>query len=240
MMYFGLNINNRRKPWNDARVRRAAAMAINREEVNKVVFYGLGGDAGNPFAHLPPPYNKIKVELPPYDPEAAKQLLADAGYKDGFDEVLVGCPAPEERKAAEVVAAQLSKVGIRCKVDLPEIGRLLDLFFVRKDFSICLCGGDGQIDPDGYFHAVYDPLPDCVSGYDNPKVTAMMEQQRREIDPEKRVQLWTEIFDQVLVKDVYTIWLNFRPMFFLYRRYVKGFDWGLDRRMKFHSIWLEK
>ena len=240
MMYFHLHFNHRKKPWNDVRVRRAVAMAINRDEINSVVFFGLGASAANPLGHMPAPYNGITVDVPPYDPEGAKKLLADAGYPDGFDDVLVGCPAPEERKGAEVVAAQLSKIGIRAKVDEPEIGRLLDMFFVKFDYSECVCGGDGAPDPDANFYTVYRPLSSDVTGYNNPDVAAMWQQQEAETDPNKRAKIWTDLLNQALGKDVYIVSLSFRPMFFLYRRYVKGFEWGLDRRNKFYGAWLQK
>lgn len=241
LRYFALHFNHRRKPWDDVRVRRAVAMAIDRDEINKVAFFGLGGSAANPFAHLPPPYNSLTIpDLPKLDLDGAKKLLADAGYKDGLDDVVTGCPSPDERKGAEIVASQLSKIGIRSKVDEPETARLLDLFFVKYDYSDCVCGGGGNIDPQNNFGGSYDPLPTGVSGYNNPDVVAMYNAQGQEPDPSKRAKIWGDLLNQALGKDVYAVWLNFRPIFYLNRAYVKGFQWGLDLRIKFPGVYLQK
>lgn len=240
LMYLHLHFNMRRKPWTDVKVRTAVAMAIDRDEINKTVFFGFGASAANPLGHMPPPYNGITVNVPPYDPEGAKKLLADAGYPNGFDDVLVGCPAPEERKTAEVIQGQLSKIGINAKVDEPEIGALLDMFFVKHDYSECVCGGDGAIDPDANFYTVYRPLSSDVTGYDNPNVAAMWQQQEQETDPDKRAKIWQDMLNQAITKDVWIVPLNFRPTFFLYRRYLKGFQWRLDGGNKFYGAYIEK
>jgi ABC-type transport system substrate-binding protein len=166
--------------------------------------------------------------------------MAEAGYASGLNDVVLGCPAPEERKGAEVVASQLSKIGITAKVNEPEIGQLLDMFFVKKNFTECVCGGDGVMDPDLNFYTVYRPLPTDVSGYNNPDVIAMWQQQEAEQDPNKRAQIWTKLLNQALGQDVYAVWLNFRPMFFVHRSYVKGFQYSLDRRNKFWGVYLQK
>ena len=240
LRFRALHFNTRKKPWNDARVRRAAAMGIDREEINKVVYFGMGPSAANPFAHLPPPYNNLPIpDLPQYDPEGAKKLLADAGYPNGFDDVLMGCPSPDERKSAEVVAAQLTKIGIRCKVDEPELARLLDLFFVKFDYSFCVCGGGGNVDPEVNM-VDYGPLPDLVAGYNNPDVIAMYKQQSQEADPDKRAKIWGDILNQAWGKDVYAVWLTYVPVLYLYRKYVKGFQWGEDMRWRWTSVYLQK
>ena len=73
-----------KSPWHDERVRRAASLAIDREGTNEALTLGYSLITGNPI--VPDHYEYFwKPPAPVYDPEKAKQLLAEAGYPKGFD-----------------------------------------------------------------------------------------------------------------------------------------------------------
>ena len=106
-------------PLADIRVRKAIYMAINEGEIIEKIMRGHA----TPAAQVPDPptigYNAALKRLP-YDPAKAKQLLADAGYGDGFEVKLTG---PNDRyvqdgKILEAVAKYLAKVGIKVKLDV--------------------------------------------------------------------------------------------------------------------------
>ena len=107
-----------KNPFKDARVRLAVSKAINRDAIVSRVMEGLAVPASNLVSPGIFGYNPaIKVEA--YDPGAAKRLLADAGYPDGF---LLTLHAPNNRyvndaRIAETVAALLSRVGIVTRVE---------------------------------------------------------------------------------------------------------------------------
>ncbi|HUK10772.1 MAG TPA: ABC transporter substrate-binding protein [Stellaceae bacterium] len=107
-----------KNPLKDLRVRRAISKGINRDALVERVMQGVGAPADQflPegfFGHTP----KIKPEV--YDPEAAKKLLAEAGYPNGFGLTIHG---PNDRyvndaKIAEAVAQMLTRIGIKMKVE---------------------------------------------------------------------------------------------------------------------------
>ena len=106
-----------KNPFLDARVRRAISKAVNREALADRVMEGAGEPAGQ---LLPGFYFGTSPRLKPeaFDPAGARQLLADAGYPNGFDVVLHG---PRDRyvndvQVAQAVAQMLTRVGIRVTV----------------------------------------------------------------------------------------------------------------------------
>lgn len=121
----GLNIgylafNQLKKPFDDVRVRIALNMAIDRDAILKAIYQG----AGQPAKNLIPPtmwsYNDAVPQFK-YDPAAAKKMLADAGYPNGFDTNLWAQPVqrpynPNGRQMAELMQADLAKIGVRAKI----------------------------------------------------------------------------------------------------------------------------
>lgn len=116
-IYLGMG-NRDELPTSSLKVRKAMYMAINEEELIEKVMFGHA----TPAAQIPDPPTtgySDKIERLEYDPERAKELLAEAGYEDGFTITL---SAPNDRyvqdeQIASTVASYLSKVGIDVEVD---------------------------------------------------------------------------------------------------------------------------
>ena len=117
------------KPFDDVRVRRALAMAIDLNSMVKAVYQGTG----TPTAALIPPSlwgHNADVEPYPYDPAAAKTLLAEAGYPNGFTTDLWAIPVaraymPNGRRAGEMIQADWAKIGVTAKIVTFEWGEYL-------------------------------------------------------------------------------------------------------------------
>src|SRR5690606_32415217 len=117
----GLNVgylafNTEKKPFDDKRVRQALNLAINKDAIIEAVYQGAGTKAKNPIPPTMWSYND-EVEDYPYDVERAKQLLAEAGYADGFETDLWAMPVqrpynPNAARMAELVQADWAKVGV--------------------------------------------------------------------------------------------------------------------------------
>jgi dipeptide transport system substrate-binding protein len=127
----GLNVgylayNTTKKPFDDVRVRKAVNMAINKKAIVDAVYLGTGVPAINPIPPTMWSYNKsIKDDV--YDVEAAKKLLAAAGLKDGFTTDLWAMPVqrpynPNAKRIAELMQADLAKVGIKAEIKSFEWG----------------------------------------------------------------------------------------------------------------------
>jgi peptide/nickel transport system substrate-binding protein len=135
-----MSTNNRVKPFDNKLVRQAMAYAIDRQTVIDLVMAGYGTVIGS---HWPPvtPYYKEMAGKFPYDPQKAKELLAQAGYPDGF-EATIKLPAiyPYSQRAGEVIADMLGQIGIKLKIEIVEWGFWLDRIFKQKDFELSMIG----------------------------------------------------------------------------------------------------
>jgi dipeptide transport system substrate-binding protein len=127
----GLNVgylayNTTKKPFDDVRVRKAVNMAINKKAIIDAVYLSTGIAAKNPIPPSMWSYNdSIKDDA--YDPAAARKLLADAGYPNGFSTDLWAMPVqrpynPNAKRIAELMQADLAKVGITAEIKSFEWG----------------------------------------------------------------------------------------------------------------------
>jgi peptide/nickel transport system substrate-binding protein len=116
---------NPKAPWGDVRVREAIALAIDKESIQKNIYHGIPGLDAWP-ADWEVGYNP-DLKPYPYDAEKAKALLAEAGYADGFTMPLYfPMMGAEMQQAAEAVSLYLKAVGITCKVEALEMGKMME------------------------------------------------------------------------------------------------------------------
>ena len=164
----GLNIgylafNASKKPFDDKRVRIALNMAIDKNAIIQAVY----GGAGQPAKNLIPPImwsydNDVKDY--PHDPDAAKKMLADAGYPDGFETDLWAMPVqrpynPDARRIAELMQADLMKIGVKAKIVSYEWGEYRKRVAAGEP-QMAEYGWTGDNgDPDNFFF----PLASCAA-----------------------------------------------------------------------------
>lgn len=115
IVYFTMNFN--KEPFQDVRVRKAVQMSIDRQAILDALYGGRGQVEQGIFPHGLIGFNSDQEEIK-YDPEAAKALLAEAGYADGFDmEIAADSSASDTMTMAlEIVSDQLAEVGIRAEI----------------------------------------------------------------------------------------------------------------------------
>jgi dipeptide transport system substrate-binding protein len=116
--YLGFNVSH--KPFDNADVRRAISMAINKKAIVEAVYQGAGVVAVNPIPPSMWSYNK-QVKDYAYDPAAAQALLAKAGFPNGFETTLWALPVqrpynPNGQQVAELVQADLARIGIKARI----------------------------------------------------------------------------------------------------------------------------
>ena len=117
-------------PFHDKRVRLAANLAIDRNVLNDELLHGLSRPANQCAPHFAFGYNP-NIAAYPYDPDRAKQLLAEAGYPNGFDTSAEVVPGGQtgDTEIYQAVAQQLSAVGIRVTLEAIPFGPFLTKFF---------------------------------------------------------------------------------------------------------------
>ncbi len=159
----GLNIgylayNTTKKPFDDVRVRKAVNMAINKQAIVDTVYLGSGIPAINPIPPSMWSYNKA-VKDDPYDPEAAKKLLAEAGLANGFSTDLWAMPVqrpynPNAKRIAELMQADLAKVGIKAEIKSFEWGEYRKRM-QAGEHQMGMLGWTGDNgDPDNFLHTL--------------------------------------------------------------------------------------
>ena len=135
--YFGMNVS--RTPWSDARVRRAAFLAIDRERHARLS--ATGKPANGILPPRVPGYDPARV-LPKPDPAAAKRLLAQAGYPNGLPQtqapVLVLAANDQYQRHAEAIQSDLRAVGIPLELRSMTLSEYLTAYRTNAD---CWFGG---------------------------------------------------------------------------------------------------
>lgn len=156
-----LAINNKLKPLNDVRVREAIAHAIDRQAIIDGAMFGLGTPIGTHFAPHHPAYVDL-TGLSRHDPERARDLLAEAGYAQGFSTTLKLPPPSYARRSGAIVAMQLRAVGIETQITNLEWAQWLEEVFRGKNFGLTIVSHAEPFDigiyarPDYYFQ--YDSV----------------------------------------------------------------------------------
>ncbi len=177
-----LSTNNRKAPFNNLKVRQAMAHALNREAIIEGATNGYGVPIGSHFA----PHNPYYVDLTgtyPYDPAAAKALLAEAGYPDGFSATLKMPPVAYARLSGQIIASEFAAVGIKLELINVEWAQWLEDVYANKDFDLTIVSHVEPFDIGNYAN------PDYYFGYDNPTFQALIETLNGTTDEAKRKEL---------------------------------------------------
>ncbi len=125
-----------KSPWHDRRVRQAASYAMDRRSLSEAETLGASKPAGN---IVPRNFEfALPLEPDPYDPAKAKQLLAEAGYPNGFDAGDLHA-YPPYNSTTEAVGGYLGAVGIRTKVRTMERAAFFSAWATKKLRGVCMC-----------------------------------------------------------------------------------------------------
>lgn len=197
-----LSMNNSKPPFDNVKVRQAISMAINKKGLIDAFFNGLAEPAKNP---LPPSlwgYNK-NIQDYGYDPEKAKQLLAQAGFPNGFETELWAMPVarpymPQPQKIAEALQSDLGKIGIKAKIVSFEWATYLKKT-KNGEHSMALLGWTGDNgDPDNFLYVLLDknnanpPAAQNISLYKGDQVHELLLKAQIVSDQSERAKLYEE------------------------------------------------
>ncbi|MEM7124709.1 MAG: ABC transporter substrate-binding protein [Chloroflexota bacterium] len=232
--YIGINLT--REPFTDVRVRQAIALAIDREQLCAAGFFGLCETIQGPVGSGSPWF----FDYAPYerDVDAAKALLAEAGYPDGFEmEWLPTVAYGETVRAAQVLQQQLTEIGITSTINAPEWSEWLELEGNFK-YDAYICNWNGLIDADQYYYLQHKTdLMFNFTGYSNPDFDALVDEGRAMSDFDKRYEIYEEA-NQILVDEAPYIYMYNKQEVRAYSPTVQGFNVRPDQANNFWTVWL--
>ena len=231
-------------PLHDKRVRLALNYAVDKQAIVDEL---LGGIGQVPNCQMVAPSGfGYDPDIPtiPYDPEKAKELLAEAGYPDGFKTGLMYGTPNHPRVVAEAVAGYLADVGVQADVIPVETAVLLDLFFGRREGETRapLFFANWQFVPamDADQMMVWFQHPDPKIRRANvPAFDELYKMSTTEFDVDKRRELLQQA-GRVLCDEVVSLWLFYPAHVYAHHPAVKGFEIRPDSVTFVDKIYVER
>ena len=142
-----LALNNAVAPFNDVRIRKALCYLVDADEIIKTVNYGYGVKTGSPLIPaLAKYYNKSVDDSYDVNVKKARDLLAEAGYKDGFSfTITVPSSYTVHVRTAEVIVNQLAKAGIKASIKQIDWASWLQNVYTNRQYESTIISVDGSL-----------------------------------------------------------------------------------------------
>jgi peptide/nickel transport system substrate-binding protein len=233
-----LTFNAKTGPFADARVRRAVAHAVKRDDIIRAAFFGRGDPIeGLPLPKGTPFYDETLAHGLSYDPAKAKALLAEAGVANGFNcKLLSTAQYGMHKDTAAVTQQYLAAIGIQAELVMPDWATRVTLGN-RGQFELAVMGSASESnDPDGLSSFLDGRLaPSYVRSYalDIPVLDALIDAGRTEFDADKRKTIYTDL-QKLYLQEAPMVGLCFRAQGYGMSRQVRDFH-NLPGALTFYS-----
>jgi len=187
-----MSINTKNEILANEKVRQAMSMAINKDDVISASTFGYGDKIGSHLPSTSPDYYDTNNVME-YNVEKAKELLKEAGYENGF-EIKMTLPKNYQLHvdAGQVIADQLSKIGIKVNIEIVEWGTWLSEVYGAKNFETTVVGHTGRLDSYAFLKRYKSDSDDYIS-LRTGEVDELLDQALQELDAEKRKEIYKEI-----------------------------------------------
>uniref|UniRef100_A0A7J3TGU8 ABC transporter substrate-binding protein n=1 Tax=Geoglobus ahangari TaxID=113653 RepID=A0A7J3TGU8_9EURY len=221
-------------PYSDVRVRKAISYAIDREAISERTLHGSAEPAVGPIMPTLWWANRNLTEYS-YNPERAKELLAEAGWrdvdgdgileKDGeeFSVTLYTYPErPALQPMAEAIQAMLKDVGIKVEVRVMEYSAI-EKHMTDRDMKLASYSVAMVPDPDYYFRKMFHSKGDYNKwGYSNSEMDSLLEHGLMTFDADKRKEVYDRV-QEIALDEVPVIYVAYYKVPVVMHDYVKGF-----------------
>ncbi len=190
-----LFLNNDCEPLNDVLVRQALCYAIDRDEINNFLFGGASEIIGS---HMIPAlttwYEESTADMYTYDLEKAKELLAEAGYADGFDlTITVPSSYSQHVDTAQIIASQLEAVGINVTIQEVEWTSWYNDVYRGRDYQATVISFDGDLNPSDWLARYKSDASNNFFNYSNEEYDSLLEQALATIDTDEKADLYKQM-----------------------------------------------
>ena len=193
-------LNNKRPPLDDVRVRQALMHGIDRSILIEGAYSGYGQPIGSHFSPNHPAYVDT-TEVLPYDPERARELLAEAGHGSGLTLTIKTPQMAYASRSAELIAALLADIGVQLQIQPTEFpAQWIEEVFSNKDYDMTIVAHTEPLDIDIYQREGY------YFQYEDEAFAALIEEAGRTTDQDARFELYAQA-QRKLAEDVPALFL---------------------------------
>ena len=225
IVYFTMNLN--KEPFQDVRVRKAVQMSIDRQAILDALYGGRGQVEQGIFPHGLIGFNSDQEEIK-YDPEAAKALLAEAGYADGFDmEIAADSSASDTMTMAlEIVSDQLAEVGIRAEIKNYDESTWLETRKSGELGSFMSTWSADYNDPDNFIYTFFgneEKTRIRSINYPDTEVMERVAKARTIVNEDERLAEYKALEEKIIHEDAAWVPMFSRLHLFAVSKRVQGF-----------------
>lgn len=231
-IYLGLKTNQ--APLNDARVRQALSMAIDRPTIVRTLLREFATVTGTQVGVFD--FGYLRMDAPAFDPARARQLLAEAGHPNGF-EITMQAPRRyiSSAEVGQTIAQQFRAIGVRVNLEAPEWSVYTQQVPAGRQAPIYMLGwGSTQtLDADAALYAILR-TGEPYSTVSIPEMDRLLDESRRIVDPARREQVLHQI-QQLAARETPLLTLYQEDSLYARRRNVE-FSGRADARIPVYDI----
>jgi peptide/nickel transport system substrate-binding protein len=176
------------------------------------------------------------TDMYPYDPDKARELLAEAGYPDGFETTITFANFDLHRRNAEIIASQLAQVGIKATLQSMELATWLDQVYRGRDYELNTLSHSGRLDPDPFLNRLTCDSKENYRNYCNPQFDELIRQGASTTDVAKRKEIYAKA-QRLLAEDAASVWLYTPHVILGAQRNVHGYTFRPISGMDFRGVW---
>lgn len=245
--YIGFNLE--KAPFNDIRVRRAIAMAINRTEIVRKAYQGYAFEAKGFYIPAISWAFNPNIDVPPFDLKEAEKLLDEAGYTKGpngirFKAKITYFTIYPCEQVCTVIRDNLKKIGIDVELEGLEIAAWEEKVVKRKEFDMALCDGFHGPDPDNIRFRYGPGAYINFAGWNNSEAKELLDEASKTVDQEERRKMYWRV-QELMAEELPYIPLVDLVWIYVSRSEFHGFPWEPESQGKVgyydhRLVWWEK
>lgn len=219
-----LGYNHDKKPFSDIRVRQAINYAMDKRSIIDNVFNGMANFPSHGFVSPANEYAHPNLDMYEYNPKKAKELLAEAGYPDGFSCGLLTSEGAflMDRQVAEIVQGMLGDVGIKVDIQVRDWGAYQDQLKAGNVDIYLTNLGNAMNDAEYTFAQFFSPgASQNFSRVNNPAINEIIANLSNSKDLEERAQSLNKV-QEIFMENAHSAPLYYEPLIYATRADIKG------------------
>ncbi|HXH84593.1 MAG TPA: ABC transporter substrate-binding protein [Candidatus Tectomicrobia bacterium] len=239
-----MHFNVAKEPFNDKALRKAVTFAVDRKEIVEKVEFGEAivahGPISPPMGEFYDPAFERGTNGQYFDLEQARAFMKQSKHAKGVDVMLLTGNAGTAPRQAEVIQAQLAKIGVRVKIEIADAPTFRRRWLQERQWDLVALQWDADLDPDETLY------PELHSGeawnagrWASAEFDRAVEAARAEPDPKKRKKHYDDAVKAIIEDAPVTIILHANEQK-VFAKHVKGFQMIPAGLINMHSVWLER